>query len=573
MTCSFATNNDYENHWAENEIDKFHRNKFIELEEDGFNPNKSMTRGEFIRLVNNVYGFNERTDDLFSDMELTDKYFNDALIARNIGYISGYPDNTFKPKRNITREEAAKVFYIIMNLEESKLNSLKYFKDYEKISEWSNKYLNRIVEKKYLNGYLDKTLRPKNNITRAESVKMIDNIIGTIVKTSDEVKETKIINGNLIVIESDINLKNYDIKGDLIVTAAIGEGNFTLEDSNIDGDSLILGGGTESINIINSTLNRIIIDKNNDSIRLFVDVNSLLNNLDIKSGAIIHSESENIKELEINSFEKKINLLGSFKSILINKKNEIQLDIGTTIKNLVLNDIVNIYGKGNIIKVIVNFTGSNIGADTKEIQLNNDSEIILNGDKIVKNYIKEDSTFPDNNSNSNGSSTSNIFKFLIKDTFIGSPTFDLKVKLGTDYITGYELLYNSTNIASDSDNDGIIRTLNHYRNLNQLVIKYNDKLYKNNSVLNKTDQITNSTVDFFTKISFEDAPTFDLKASLNGSYIQGYDLLYDDLIVASDNDYDGIVRTINLYQDIDKLRIAHEDNVYIDTDNIFSDLN
>ena len=570
LNYSFANANDYENHWAKNEINKFIENNFINLRNDKFRPDDFITRGEFVRLVNNVYGYSQKTSKPFKDLKPSDEFFSDILIAKNIGYISGYPDNTFRANKYITRQETAKIFFKIMNLEKYKTNLLSQFKDFEIIPKWSKSYLNKTVDKKYLTGYPDKTLRPKNNITRAEAVKMVDNVIGNIFYNIDE-NSNKIINNNLVITRPNIKLNNYIIKGDLIVTAKVNNGDFILKNSKVNGDTLILGGGENSIHLINSILNKITLNKANDKIRLLIDKTSQINNISLNSGGTIDSESEGLVNLEINSIDKDIKLLGKFKKIIVNEKNNINLSEDTLINEISLNNKSEINGKGIIEHIIANISGSKINVKTKKISLNNDSKIILNNKEINKDY-KEVKEKTDNDRDNSTSNKNGTFKFTIKETFIGSPTFNFKSTLNCNLIKGFDLIYNDLVIASDKDNDGLIRTLNIYKDIDNLVIKYNDHFYKNNSRLNNSDQTSNLNVGFYKNITFKDAPTFDLKVSLNNNYIKGYDLLYNNEVVAKDKDYDGIVRTINLYNDIDKLKVIKDGKVYIDSNNMFNDL-
>lgn len=579
MSYSFSNTNDYEKHWARNEINNFIENEFINLKNNNFKPNDFIRRGEFVRLVNNVYGYKQETNELFKDMNSSDHFFVDALIARNIGYISGYPDNTFRANQNITRQEAAKIFSEIMDLEDSELNFLKVFNDTESFPRWSSGYLNKVVKKRYLTGYPDGTLKPTNKITRAEAVKMIDNIIGEVITSTNSTLKGKVIENNAIVIEENLSLSDYTVKGDLIVSAHVNQGNFTLKNSTADGDTLILGGGENSIHLINTTLNKITLKKFDDQVRLVIDSKSKIQRLNLKSGAIIESQSELIENFEINSKDKNIKLIGKFNNIILNGKNNINLSDNTIIKEITLNNEAEINGDGTIEHIIANTSGSKIKVKTKKISLKNDVIITLNDKEITKNYeeAEKNDGSTANQSTSGGSTNPSVsnktFNFIIEQTFLGSPTFDFKATLGGNIINGFDLIYNDLVIASDTDNDGLIRTLNVYNDIDNLVINYNGQFYKNNSTLNNSSETSNLKINFFKKITFKDAPTFDLKVSLNDSYLKGYDLIYNDKIIATDRDYDGIVRTINIYDDIDKLKIMHDGNIYIDSDNVFSDLN
>lgn len=101
---------DISKHWA----NQFISSGYVNGYEDGtFRPDNSITRAEFVKLVNKYFGFNNKEDIKFSDINTNDWYYNDICIASKAGYINGYEDKTFKPNKTITREEVAKILISI----------------------------------------------------------------------------------------------------------------------------------------------------------------------------------------------------------------------------------------------------------------------------------------------------------------------------------------------------------------------------------------------------------------------------------------------------------------------------
>ncbi|MDM8534785.1 S-layer homology domain-containing protein [Clostridiaceae bacterium HSG29] len=205
MTNSLAEVKDFENHWAKKEIENFIENEFIKLENNNFRPDEYITRGEFVHLINNVFTFTNPSNLEFIDVLPSDEYYEDVLIARNQGYILGYLDNTFKPNKTISRQEAAKIFSNIMVLDNVSSNLLLNYNDVSSFPDWSKEFLSSVVENGYFSGYPDGTLRPYDNIKRAEAIKMIDNII------EDEPDE-RIYKYRDITDLGEPNLNAYDLK-------------------------------------------------------------------------------------------------------------------------------------------------------------------------------------------------------------------------------------------------------------------------------------------------------------------------------------------------------------------------
>ena len=97
-----------------------------------------------------------------------------------LGIIEGYPDGTFKPERNITRAEFAKIAVITMGLEKSAdllANVPSQFKDV-KVGDWYTKYINVAANQGILKGYPNGNFRPEANITEAEALTIVLRLLG-----------------------------------------------------------------------------------------------------------------------------------------------------------------------------------------------------------------------------------------------------------------------------------------------------------------------------------------------------------------------------------------------------------
>ena len=114
-------------------------NKIMEGYEDGsFKPNDKITRAEFTAVVSR-YNSLVNVESSFEDVSghWAEKYIG-AVTSK--GWISGYPDGTFKPEKDISREEVATMVNKMLDRKVDKdgLNnlSIKNFKDLDN-SNWS----------------------------------------------------------------------------------------------------------------------------------------------------------------------------------------------------------------------------------------------------------------------------------------------------------------------------------------------------------------------------------------------------------------------------------------------------
>lgn len=116
-------------------------------------------------------------------------------VMQEKGYIGGYPDGTFKPNKAITRQEAASVIAKIKNLAPSKNSrKTDSFTDKDKIAKWSKSGIDAVVERGYMSGYPDGTFRPNQPMTRAEVVALLSRFLDsknsdqTQIKNNEEIK-------------------------------------------------------------------------------------------------------------------------------------------------------------------------------------------------------------------------------------------------------------------------------------------------------------------------------------------------------------------------------------------------
>ncbi|MDU6115834.1 MAG: family 10 glycosylhydrolase [Paeniclostridium sordellii] len=170
--------NDIDGHWAKYDIEKFIKLGYVNGYEDNtFRPENQITRAEFIKLVNRVFNLKEKSNISFKDISTKDWYYEDLRIAVKYGYIIGYEDNTFRADNPITRQEAMKIITTLKNNKDSNLDKIYQYLDFREIDSWANEYVEGAIEAGYIKGDENKLLKPKGNITRAESVTMLNRLI------------------------------------------------------------------------------------------------------------------------------------------------------------------------------------------------------------------------------------------------------------------------------------------------------------------------------------------------------------------------------------------------------------
>ena len=205
---------DIENHWAKQYIDNLTTKKVITGYPDGtFKPSSNITREEVSNLLSNYIGAKEVENDKLSDIE--GRWSTKAikhLVSE--GIITGYPDSTFKPSKDVTRAEFATMVYKHLK-KENKLTQGNLNKLSDIQSHWAKQSIEGIANSGAIKGYPDGTFKPNNNITRAEVSTVVSLIDG--FKPVEEKPVEPPVEENKIKIEDMKeeeyqNGSNYDLK-------------------------------------------------------------------------------------------------------------------------------------------------------------------------------------------------------------------------------------------------------------------------------------------------------------------------------------------------------------------------
>jgi len=226
---------DIKDHWAEKEITKLSLNEIISgYTDNSFKPDKNMTRAELVTIINRILGNSEQNTKYIPEINAKDWFYSEIRKGIQSEVIEGNAEGYVRPNDLVTREEA-----IVMLQRALVPSAKKYisreFKDSNEVSAWAKISIDSFLKEGYINGYSDDTIRPKNYITRAEVVKLIDNIIDVYATFGEFTGE---VHGNIVVLRKNVTLKNIVIDGDLIITEGAAN-NLNLENIIIEGNLII----------------------------------------------------------------------------------------------------------------------------------------------------------------------------------------------------------------------------------------------------------------------------------------------------------------------------------------------
>jgi hypothetical protein len=175
LTGMASAATDISNHWARETIEQCLSDGIVSGMPDGsFQPNKNITRAEIATMVNKAFEFKDAdTDKTFSDVKADAWYDEQVAIAAKAGYITGFPDGTFQPQKQCTRAEACVMIRKAAGMAEGLESALNIFKDSSSVPAFAKGSVSALVSENLIKGYPDGTFGPQAQITRAESLVMV----------------------------------------------------------------------------------------------------------------------------------------------------------------------------------------------------------------------------------------------------------------------------------------------------------------------------------------------------------------------------------------------------------------
>ena len=178
---SAATITDINEHWAQASINKWITAGFISgYPEGSFKPDRKINRAEFVTLVNKAFKKqNVKAQCSFSDVKQSDWFYSAVVSGKAGGYISGYEGDTFRPNKPISRQEAAVIITRLLQLNTDSSNVKMTFKDAINFPSWSITSIKAVIASKIMKGYSDGTFKAEQSITRAEAVEALDRAFTT----------------------------------------------------------------------------------------------------------------------------------------------------------------------------------------------------------------------------------------------------------------------------------------------------------------------------------------------------------------------------------------------------------
>ncbi|MBQ2468192.1 MAG: S-layer homology domain-containing protein, partial [Clostridia bacterium] len=171
------------NEWYRPEVEfAWENDLMVGVSNTTFEPESPMTRAMFVTVLFRMSGEKAEFTDRFPDVKAADWFAESVGWAAKTGLVLGYPDGTFRPDVNITRQEVAATLvrytdYVKMRIPGHSATSPEHFSDEEKIEDWAAGYVEILRKAGIFNGDNYKRFNPAADITRAEAATLLHNVM------------------------------------------------------------------------------------------------------------------------------------------------------------------------------------------------------------------------------------------------------------------------------------------------------------------------------------------------------------------------------------------------------------
>lgn len=576
---------DINGHWAKPQIEYLTAQNIISGYPDNtFRPENPISRAEFIVMTNKAFNFTASADINYSDVKPGDWFAADIARAKAAGYIAGYEDGTMKPKKQISRQEAATIIARILSLQPANVDTtLNKLSDGKKLASWSRNSIAAMVEKDYLKGYPDNSFKPTNSIKRAEAAVLFKAVLDNEQeafkvepKPEPEKAQTlfdkagtygpktgnQVINEDVTIGASGVILQNMIIEKDLIIAKEVGDGNVTLNNVTVKGKTYVRGGGKDSIHINGGQYSEIIIEQTATGQVRIVAVDA--------SGLKV-TISENAKGEEII-------LNGDFKSVTVNADDvnlttqgdtnigelkvesglkDVNIDLAkdSTVKEMVLDSKTTVEGEGAINKAS--------GSKAKE-----SSYTTQPGSITTSSSTSSGGGGGGGGGDSGGSSTAvsaiSVTGAGNATTVINGGTLQMSAAITPTNATNKAVTWSVTNGTGSAtiSSTGLLTATG----VGTVTVKATSQdgsgIFGETTITIQASQAGQAVI--LSKVSGAGMPTSQIKVQINGSYINTYTLYFDGAPLATTTN--GIVTIATaVLNDLSRVGILYNSNNYSTT--------
>ena len=366
LPCALAAS-DLDGHWAKAYIEYLDQEGVINPSQTTgkYEPDRDMTRAEFMRYINRAFHFTETTSISYTDVPRNAWYYETIQIATKYGYINGVGDNKMDPEGKVTREQAAVIVGRLFKADPGNVSpSDLSFTDRDEVSGWSAGYIKAAADKGFLAGYSDGSFQPNRVVTRGEVAKILYYYMGTSLSTAGKAytgADLKTDTTNVTISES-CSLSDATIQGDLYITEGVGSDTVTLTNVTVNG-SLIVSGGT--VTMMHTSSDHIVVSSPMGRLlQLTATGAARIGRTEVQSAATLYEkslasvENDGFAEVVVNGSDRvSLTLDANVEDLTLAGESTVSTTAGTQIYQMTVEKPASITGYGSVYQANIQTEG------------------------------------------------------------------------------------------------------------------------------------------------------------------------------------------------------------------------
>ena len=228
-------------------------------------PQERLTRAQMAAIINRAFGAEIKADiaGKYSDVNPGDWFYDDIAKAVNMKTFAGDDSGNMRPNEPITREDAMVVISRALVVSSMGTELLYNYTDRDTVDGYAEAAVCAFLDRHYVQGYGDGTIRGRNYITREEFAQIMDNIFAAYVRVGGEISVGNsegevIITGDNIGAGNTVRISSSYINGDLIIGDGLSTADIIIENVDVKG-RILLRGGEGTVTFKNVKLGTLIV--------------------------------------------------------------------------------------------------------------------------------------------------------------------------------------------------------------------------------------------------------------------------------------------------------------------------
>lgn len=324
----------------------------------------------------------------YKDISPDQWYYEAVRTAVRYGYISGLSATQMAPEKEITREQAITILGRLCKIDAGtvKPNQLK-FSDRAKVSTWSAPYIKWGVDNGYIAGYTNHTFQPKRSVTRGEAAKILYYFTGTILNQSGTTYNSTSLNKDTknVTVSTPCSLSGLTISGNLYLSEGLKQQDtVTLNNVTVQGRLVAAGGNIQFNHVkaqevyIHSPFSGREVKVTSSGTTSVAKVTAVTTAQLIQTG--LQAGADGFKKIEVTGNKNEpVTLNGRFADVVLAGKDRLIVSPGTYIQSLQVKGAATIEGSGTIQNAVFAVPGAASTIEPVTYSFHKGASATLNG--------------------------------------------------------------------------------------------------------------------------------------------------------------------------------------------------